>query len=84
MAGHLHINGETLAVGYRGSSAANAEIDVDVCKLEWNKWIKLVINFRAGTANKGHIRIWVGEEINEEQPTLKLENINLGFGTCRF
>lgn len=80
-AGHLHINGETLAVGYRGSSAASAEIDVDVCKLEWNKWIKLVINFRAGTANKGHIRIWVGEEINEEQPTLKLENINLGFGT---
>jgi hypothetical protein len=79
-AGHLHINGETLAVGYRGSSAANAEIDVDVCKLEWGKWIKLVINFQAGTGNKGHIRIWVGEEIREDKPTLSLENINLGFG----
>lgn len=80
-AGHLHINGETLVIGYRGSSAASAEIDEDVCTLEWGKWIKLVINFQAGNSNTGHIRIWVGEEISEAQPTLNLEGINLGFGS---
>lgn len=79
-AGHLHINGEKLEIGYRGSSAASAEIDKEICTLEWGKWINLVINFQAGTGGKGHIRIWVGEEINENEPTLNLENINLGFG----
>lgn len=80
-AGHLHIDGETLAIGYRGSSAANAEIDKDICKLEWGKWTKLVIYFQAGNSNKGNIRIWVGDEVQEDKPTLALEGINLGFGS---
>ena len=77
----MHIDGEKLIIAYRGSSASTAQIDAEVSSLEWGKWIKLVINFQAGTGNKGHIRIWVGEEISEDQPTLNLENINLGFGS---
>ena len=80
-AGHLHIDGEKLIIAYRGSSASTAQIDAEVSSLEWGKWIKLVINFQARTGNKGYIRIWVGEEISEDQPTLNLENINLGFGS---
>lgn len=79
-AGHLHIDGDKLIIAYRGSSAASAQIDKEICTLEGNKWINLVINFQAGTAGKGHIRVWVGENLSEEQPTLSLENINLGFG----
>lgn len=79
-AGHLHINGQTLYVGYRGSAAAEAEIDEEIADLEWDKWIPVVVNFRAGRNNQGHLRVWVGDNISEDAPTLELENINLGFG----
>lgn len=81
-AGHMHIDNKQLVMSYRGSSAADAEKTKVVCEeLEWDKWIDVVIYFRAGRNDKGAIKVWVGDNIQESSPTCSIENINFGFSS---
>lgn len=79
-AGHLKIDKEKLVMAYRGSSAASAEIDKEVGTLTWNKWMPVVVYFRAGHNNEGNIKVWLGDNITEANPTFDSGNINFGFG----
>jgi|GEM_PF-6835705 len=79
-AGHLKINQDKLGVAYRGSAAASAEINKEVGTLTWDKWIPVVMYFRAGRNNKGLIRVWMGDNMMEASPTFDSGPINLGFG----
>ncbi|MDR1504047.1 MAG: IPT/TIG domain-containing protein [Prevotella sp.] len=79
-AGHLKINQNKLVVSYRGSAAASAEINKEVGTLTWDKWIPIVIYFKAGRNNKGLIRVWMGDNIVEVSPTFDSGPINFAFG----
>lgn len=76
-AGHLDIDGENLTISFR-----HALIDPNVKtigKLKWGKWQDIIVYFRAGTNKKGCIKVWLGSELKESNPTLVCDNINLGF-----
>ena len=79
-AGHLVIDNKKLCVSYRGSAAASAEIRTTVGELSWNQWIPVVLYYKAGRNNQAEIRVWMGDNIQENTPTLTLSGINLGFG----
>lgn len=79
-AGHLKVNKEDLTIHYRGSAAASAEVTKTVGKLTWNKWIPIVVYFKAGRNNKGNIKVWMGDDIAEAKPTFDSGNINFAFG----
>ena len=79
-AGHLVIDNKNLCVSYRGSAAASAEKRETVGELAWNQWIPVVLYYKAGKNNKAEIRVWMGDDMQENSPTLTLTDINLGFG----
>lgn len=79
-AGHLVIDKENLCVSYRGSAAASAEKRETVGKLTWDQWIPVVLYYKAGCNNKAEICVWLGDNMEENDPTLRLTDINLGFG----
>lgn len=79
-AGHLKVNNEDLTVHYRGSAAASAEVTKTVGKLTWDKWIPVVLYFKAGRNNKGNIKVWMGDDIYEANPTFDSGAINFAFG----
>lgn len=79
-AGHLKVNKEDLTVHYRGSAAASAEVSKTVGKLTWDKWIPVVVYFKAGRNNKGNIKVWMGDDIYEANPTFDSGAINFAFG----
>lgn len=79
-AGHLKIDNEKLMMAYRGSAAASAEVDKEVGTLEWNKWVPVVLYFKAGRNNKGLIRVWMGDGLAEDKPAFDSGDINFAFG----
>ena len=77
-AGHLSLNKQNVVLSYR-----NALVDPTtrtVGKVEWGRWTKVVVYFRVGRNRKGCIRVWLGEEVNEDAPKVTANNINFGFG----
>ena len=77
-AGHLTLNKNEVVLAYR-----NALVDPTtrtVGAVEWGKWTNVVLYFRVGRNNKGCIRVWLGEQIDEDHPQVKADNINFGFG----
>lgn len=77
-AGHLSINRQNLVLSYR-----HALVDPKtrtVGRLEWGRWTNVVLYFRVGRNNKGSIRVWMGEQIDESAPQVKADDINFGFG----
>ena len=81
-AGHLHTKNQILYLGYRGSAAVNAEVDISLGEIEWNVWYNIVIYFKVGKNNKGNIKVWISQgELVENEPKFDSGGINFGFGT---
>lgn len=78
-AGHLTLNKNgKVVLSYR-----HALVDPKtrtVGTMEWGKWTNVVVYFRVGRNNKGCIRVWLGEHIEENNPQVTANNINFGFG----
>ena len=77
-AGHLSIDKGTLKLSHR-----NALVDPTVGtvgKLETNKWYSVVLYFKAGRNNKGHLKAWIGDDMTENSPAYDSGNCNFGFG----
>ena len=51
--------------------------------VEWDKWIPVVVYFKAGRNNKGQIKVWMGDAMTEATPTVTADGINLGFGNWK-
>lgn len=77
-AGHLSLNKEKVVLSYRHALVAPHEATVG--DIEWNTWTNFVVHFRVGRNNKGFIRVWMGENIDESTPSLTADDINFGFG----
>lgn len=77
-AGHLSINKNDLVVSHRYALINPTEAIVG--KLEWNKWIPVVMYFRAGRNGKGQIKVWLGDGMDESKPTYDSKGISLGYG----
>ena len=77
-AGHLALNGNRMDLSYRHALVAPNVRTVGT--VEWNRWTKVVLYFRVGRNNKGCIRVWMGDELDEAHPALTADNINFGFG----
>lgn len=76
-AGHLSIDEGTLKLSHR-----HALIDPvvgTVGKLETNKWYSVVVYFKAGRNNKGHLKAWIGDDMVEGSPAYDSGNCNFGF-----
>jgi hypothetical protein len=79
-AGHLKISQNKLLVAYRNAGATTAEVDKEVGTVSWGKWIPIVMYFKAGKNNKGNIKVWLGDNMSENNPTFDSGNINLAWG----
>ena len=76
-AGHLSIDQGILKLSHR-----HALIDPVVGivgKLETNKWYSVVVYFKAGRNNKGHLKAWIGDNMVEGSPAYDSGNCNFGF-----
>ena len=76
-AGHVSIDNGELKLSHR-----KALIDPTVGslgKLETNQWYPVVVYFKAGRNNKGHLKAWVGEGMTESEPTYDSGNCDFGF-----
>lgn len=76
-AGHLSIDQGILKLSHR-----HALIDPVVGivgKLETNKWYSVVVYFKAGRNNKGHLKAWIGDDMVEGSPAYDSGNCNFGF-----
>lgn len=76
-AGHLSIDKGVLKMSHR-----NALVDPvvgTVGTLETNKWYSVVMHFKAGRNNKGHIQVWL-DNADENSPTYDSGNCNFAFG----
>lgn len=78
--GHLTISQKELYISYRGTAAAEDETKEKVGDLTYDTWIPLVLYFKAGRNNKAEIKVWLGDDMQENSPTKILTDINLGFG----
>lgn len=68
-AGHLHITGKELELGYRSAATASAETNVNLGELTWNVWYNVVVYFKVGRNNKGRVKVWVGRgKLEENEP----------------
>lgn len=77
-AGHLSIENGTLVLSHR-----NALVDPvvgTVGQLETNRWYPIVVHFKAGLNNKGHLRAWIGDDMVESSPAYDSGDCNFGFG----
>ena len=77
-AGHLSISQDQLQVSYR-----HALVDPEkgtVGTVEWGRWIPVVMYFKVGRNNKGRIKVWMGDDMQEDNPTYDSGNVNFGFG----
>ena len=80
-AGHLSLSNDKLVVNYR-----NGLVDPTtkvIGAVEWDKWIPVVVYFKAGRNNKGQIKVWMGDAMTEATPTVTADGINLGFGNWK-
>ncbi|MBQ8051442.1 MAG: heparin lyase I family protein [Bacteroidaceae bacterium] len=77
-AGHLSLDKQQVVLSYRHALVDPTTRTVGT--VEWGKWTKVVLYFRVGRNQKGSIRVWLGEEVDEATPSLKADNINFGFG----
>ncbi|MBQ7512730.1 MAG: IPT/TIG domain-containing protein [Prevotella sp.] len=78
-AGHLSLNTkEQLVLSYRHALVDPTEKVVGT--VEWGKWINVVLYFRVGRNGKGQIKVWMGDNLQEAQPTVNQDGINFGFG----
>ena len=80
-AGHLSLSNDKLIVSYR-----NGLVDPTtkvIGAVAWNKWIPVVMYFKAGRNDKGQIKVWLGDAMTEAAPTITADNINLGFGNWK-
>lgn len=77
-AGHLAISRNRLVVSHRYALISPSQATVGT--VEWGKWIPIVMYFRAGRNNKGNIKVWLGDDMQENKPTYDSGPINLGFG----
>lgn len=80
-AGHLSLANDKLIVSYR-NGLVDPETKV-VGTVEWDKWIPVVMYFKAGHNNKGQIKVWMGDKMSETTPTITADGINLGFGNWK-
>ena len=77
-AGHLSISQDKIQVSHR-----HALVDPKVCTLgtaTWGKWIPIVLYFKVGRNNKGRIKAWMGDGMQENSPVYDSGPVNFGFG----
>lgn len=77
-AGHVSLNKNQLVISHR-----YALIDPTVGTIgtvEWNKWIPVVVYFKAGKNKKGRIKAWIGDNMQENNPAYDSGAVNFGFG----
>lgn len=77
-AGHLSITDDKLLLSYRRALVAPTVKEVGI--VQWNQWIPVIMYFKAGLNGKGRIRVWMGDDMQESNPTLDTNNISFGFG----
>lgn len=69
---------------HRSGAVSRLETHHDFGKIEWNKWYNIIIYFKVGQNNKGHIKVWLSQnELKENEPTYDSGNIDFGFGTWK-
>lgn len=78
-AGHLIIRGENLYMTHRSSCSSTGYPDVNIAKLEWDKWIPIIVHFKASGIQTGVVEVWVNNT-DSTKPTYQAKNINFGFG----
>ena len=79
-AGHLSLNTkQQLVLTYRSSSGSSTNEKV-VGNVEWGKWIPVVMYFRVGRNGKAQIKVWMGDNLTEDQPAVNADGTNFGFG----
>ena len=77
-AGHLSLNKNQLVMSHR-----YALIDPTVGTVgtvEWDKWIPVVMYFKAGKNKKGRIKVWMGDNMQEGSPAYDSGAVDFGFG----
>lgn len=76
-AGHLSIDKGELKLSHR--HALVDPVVGSLGKLETNKWYSVVLYFKAGRNNKGHLKAWLGDNMVEGTPTYDSGACNFGF-----
>lgn len=77
-AGHLSIDKGNVQLSYR-----NALVDPKVGtvgKVTTGKWYSAVLYFKVGRNNKGRLKVWLGDNLVENNPTYDSGACNFGFG----
>ena len=77
-AGHLRSNEGTLELLYR-AALVDPNV-VEVGELETDKWIPIVLYFKAGYNSKGRLKVWMGDDMDEDNPTVDTGDCDFGFG----
>lgn len=77
-AGHLSIDKDKLMMSHRYALIDPTKGTVGT--VEWNKWIPVVVYFRAGRNGKGQIKVWMGDGMQESKPSYDSGNVSFGFG----
>ncbi len=77
-AGHLSIDKGELVLSHRAALVDPTKTTVG--KLQAGKWYPVVMHFKVGRNNKGRIQVWLGDDINEANPTVDTGATNFGFG----
>ena len=77
-AGHLSINNDKLVLSHRYALIDPTVGFVGNC--EWGKWMSVVIYFKVGRNNKGRLKAWFGDDMQESKPVYDSGDCNFGFG----
>ena len=77
-AGHLAIDNDELQLSHR-YALIDPAIGV-VGKVKWDTWIPVVLYFKVGKNNKGNLKVWMGDDMKENQPDYDSGSCNFGFG----
>ena len=81
-AGHLHTKQENLWLSYRSAALDRYEHDIDLGKIEWNKWYNIVLYFKVGKNKKGNIKLWLSQNnLKENEPLYDSGPIDFAFGS---
>lgn len=77
-AGLLSIEGQNLKM-YHRSSCGNPTEGLVKANIPWNRWIDIVMHFKAAKNGTGRIQVWIDDD-PKESPSYNKQNINFGFG----
>ena len=77
-AGHLRVNEGNLELLYRAALVDGTVLTVG--ELETDTWIPIVLYFKAGYNSKGRLKVWLGDDMDESNPTADTGDCDFGFG----